>query len=64
MSLTIEAADGHATTGANEGGEGLAVGSDELATLAWVGLLLVEVEDEVLVLGQESKSIGGAAYLN
>jgi hypothetical protein len=45
----VQEADGHADGGADEGGEGLAVGGDEVAALAafafetWVG----EVEDEV-----------------
>lgn len=63
MALTIKSADSHAATRANEGREGLAVGSDELATLARVCLLLVEVEDEVLIVGQKSKSIGSTKVL-
>ena len=57
--LTIDAAKGHAAAGANKGGEGLAVGSDELAALPGVLLLFVKVKDKVVVIGEESKSVGG-----
>lgn len=54
----VNTAESHAGTSANEGRESLAVGGDELATLAGVLLRLVEVEDEVFVLGEELEAIG------
>lgn len=54
----------HAGSGADEGGECLAVGSDELTTLSGVGLLLVEVEDELLVIGEELEAVGGAVLIS
>lgn len=60
--LTIKSADSHATARADEGGKCLAVGRNKLTTLARIGLLLVEVEDEVFIVGQERKSISSASY--
>jgi hypothetical protein len=54
----VDTAESHAGTGANEGRESLAVGGDELATLAGVLLGLVEVEDEVFVVGEELEAVG------
>ena len=57
----VQEADGHADAGADEGGEGLAVGRDEVAALAalafetWVG----EVEDEVGVGGEQGEAVDG-----
>jgi hypothetical protein len=56
--LTINAAKSHASTGTDESRECLAVGSNELAALSRVLLLLVEVEDELLIR-EEGEAVGG-----
>lgn len=55
--LTVNAAKGHARASADEGRESLAVGSNELATFAGILLHLVEVKDEIAVVGQESETV-------
>lgn len=56
----LDAANGHARSSANEGRESNTVGSDEFAALARVALRLVEIEDEVFVLGEETEVLDGA----
>ncbi|CAF3531561.1 unnamed protein product [Fusarium graminearum] len=63
VELTINSAKGHARASADESGKGLAVGSDKLAALSRVFLLLVEVKDEVLVVGKKGKEISGAGQV-
>lgn len=57
--LTINTAKGHTGTSTDKSRECLAVGSNNLTTLSRVGLLLVEVEDEVRVVWEQSETING-----
>jgi hypothetical protein len=56
----INPAQSHTSTSSNESRECLAVGSNELATETRVLLLLVEVENEILIIGEESEAIGSS----
>ena len=53
----VETTNRHAGSGTHEGWEGLAVGRDDLTPCTWASLGLVEVEDEVLVVGEEGEAV-------
>lgn len=57
----VEEADGHAGAGAHKGGEGLAVGGDQVALAAAFAFELGvgEVEDEGGVVGEEGEAVHG-----
>lgn len=57
--LTIDSAKGHTSASTNKSREVGTVSSDELAALSRVILLLVEVKDKVIVLGEKSKAVSG-----
>ena len=61
---TVNASERHARAGTYEGREGLAVGGDELTPLARIHLGLVEVEDEVIVVGEEGEAVCSTAKLS
>lgn len=53
----VEEADGHAGAGADERGERLAVRGEEVAAFAGEAARLVEVEQEILVLGEDREAV-------
>jgi hypothetical protein len=57
--LTIDSTKGHAGSSADKSGKALAVSSDEFAALSGVILLLVEIEDEILVIGEKVEAFSG-----